>query len=101
MTPETREAIASILEAVVRDGLPNPRDLDVALDAIDEYTKAEVEAARREGAEQMREAAANKVRDKAVQLANAGAATLSEEWHEVSVVIRALPLPGDKKEGEA
>lgn len=30
-----REEIARILEVVARDGLPGPRDLDVALDAIE------------------------------------------------------------------
>lgn len=29
-----REEVAAILEAVARDGLPQPRDLDVAIDAI-------------------------------------------------------------------
>ena len=33
-TEEEREEIARILEIVARDGLPEPRDLDVALDAI-------------------------------------------------------------------
>lgn len=33
-TEEAREEIARILEAVAKDGLPQPRDLDVALDAI-------------------------------------------------------------------
>ncbi len=31
---EAREEIASVLEQVARDGLPQPRDLDVAIDAI-------------------------------------------------------------------
>lgn len=30
----TRDAVAEILETIARDGLPGPRDLDVALDAI-------------------------------------------------------------------
>lgn len=34
MTEDQREEIAKVLEAVARDGLPGPRDLDVALDAI-------------------------------------------------------------------
>ena len=33
-TEAQRDAIAKILETVARDGLPGPRDLDVALDAI-------------------------------------------------------------------
>lgn len=33
-TEAQREAIGEILETVARDGLPGPRDLDVALDAI-------------------------------------------------------------------
>lgn len=32
---EERQDIAEILENVAREGLPGPRDLDVALDAID------------------------------------------------------------------
>lgn len=35
MTEAQREEIARILEIVARDGLPGPRDLDVALDAIE------------------------------------------------------------------
>ena len=35
MTDEThRDSIAEILERIAKEGLPNPRDLDVALDAI-------------------------------------------------------------------
>jgi hypothetical protein len=34
-TENEREAVASILETVAKDGLPSPRDLDVALDAIE------------------------------------------------------------------
>ncbi len=30
-----REEVAEVLQAVARDGLPEPRDLDVALDAIE------------------------------------------------------------------
>ena len=30
-----RDEVARILEIVARDGLPEPRDLDVALDAIE------------------------------------------------------------------
>lgn len=34
-TEQEREDVASILETVAADGLPEPRDLDVALDAIE------------------------------------------------------------------
>lgn len=34
LTGDVRDEIARILEIVARDGLPGPRDLDVALDAI-------------------------------------------------------------------
>lgn len=34
LTESQREEIARILETVAKDGLPGPRDLDVALDAI-------------------------------------------------------------------
>lgn len=34
-TEEQRDEIARILETVAKDGLPGPRDLDVALDAIE------------------------------------------------------------------
>lgn len=37
---ELREEIARILEIVARDGLPGPRDLDVALDAIESALNA-------------------------------------------------------------
>jgi hypothetical protein len=33
-TETERQEIAEILEIVAKDGLPGPRDLDVALDAI-------------------------------------------------------------------
>lgn len=33
-TDDEREEVARILEIVAKDGLPHPRDLDVALDAI-------------------------------------------------------------------
>lgn len=35
-----RDELAEILTVVARDGLPGPRDLDVALDAIEEIYKA-------------------------------------------------------------
>jgi hypothetical protein len=35
LTEESRQAIADILEVIAKDGLPGPRDLDVALDAIE------------------------------------------------------------------
>lgn len=35
MTDEQREEIAAILEQIAANGLPGPRDLDVALDAIE------------------------------------------------------------------
>lgn len=35
MTEDERDEIARILEIVAKDGLPEPRDLDVALDAIE------------------------------------------------------------------
>lgn len=35
MNEAQREAIAKVLETVAQDGLPEPRDLDVALDAIE------------------------------------------------------------------
>lgn len=34
VSDDAREEIASVLEQVARDGLPQPRDLDVAIDAI-------------------------------------------------------------------
>lgn len=35
-TPEEREEIAEILKRIAEDGLPGPRDLDVAIDAIEQ-----------------------------------------------------------------
>ena len=35
LTEDSRQAIADILETIAREGLPGPRDLDVALDAIE------------------------------------------------------------------
>lgn len=46
-----REGVAEILEAVARDGLPEPRSLDVALDAIGCEVEAALAAARKAGAE--------------------------------------------------
>jgi len=40
--------VATILEIIARDRLPNPHDLDVALDAIECEVSELVEAARRE-----------------------------------------------------
>lgn len=34
LTGSVRDEVARILEIVAKDGLPGPRDLDVALDAI-------------------------------------------------------------------
>ena len=34
VSDDAREEIASVLEQVARDGLPQPRDLDAAIDAI-------------------------------------------------------------------
>lgn len=42
----TREELARILEIVARDGLDGPRDLDVALDAIEATIEGEVKALR-------------------------------------------------------
>ena len=41
MSEDQREAIAAILEDVARYGLPGPRDLDVALDAIEAVLNGE------------------------------------------------------------
>lgn len=38
-TEAQRNAIAEVLETVAKDGLPGPRDLDVALDAIEQALK--------------------------------------------------------------
>jgi hypothetical protein len=38
-TSERREALAEILKTVEADGLKSPRDLDVALDAIEDWFK--------------------------------------------------------------
>lgn len=46
-----REKVAEVLQAVARDGLPGPRDLDVALDAIGCDLEAALAAARKAGAE--------------------------------------------------
>ncbi|MBA8881645.1 hypothetical protein [Phyllobacterium myrsinacearum] len=35
MSEDLRREIAEILEIIAKDGLPGPRDLDVALDAIE------------------------------------------------------------------
>ncbi len=48
MSDAWRERVAVILEIIARDGLPNPHDLDVALDAIACDVAALIEAARRE-----------------------------------------------------
>ncbi|MGE5510280.1 MAG: hypothetical protein ACM31O_03400 [Bacteroidota bacterium] len=34
LTGDVREQVAEILQTIARDGLPGPRDLDVALEAI-------------------------------------------------------------------
>lgn len=44
MSDNLREEIARILEIVARDGLSNPRDLDVALDAIQAAIEADKNA---------------------------------------------------------
>jgi hypothetical protein len=36
LTGDRRDEVARILEIVAKDGLPEPRDLDVALDAIEQ-----------------------------------------------------------------
>jgi hypothetical protein len=41
-----REEVAEVLEVVARDGLPEPRDLDVALDAIASAVSDEIEKLR-------------------------------------------------------
>jgi hypothetical protein len=48
MSDAWRERVATILEIIARDRLPNPHDLDVALDAIECEVSELVEAARRE-----------------------------------------------------
>jgi len=39
MKDSVRDEIAAILETIARDGLPHPRDLDVALDAIVQHVE--------------------------------------------------------------
>lgn len=39
MTEDQRAAIGEILEIIAKEGLPHPRDLDVALDAIEAIVK--------------------------------------------------------------
>lgn len=41
-----REEVAEVLEVVARDGFPEPRDLDVALDAIASAVSDEIEKLR-------------------------------------------------------
>jgi hypothetical protein len=48
MSDTWRERVATILEIIARDRLPNPHDLDVALDAIECEVSELVEAARRD-----------------------------------------------------
>jgi hypothetical protein len=48
MSDAWRERVATILEIIARDRLPNPHDLDVALDAIECETAAEIERLRAE-----------------------------------------------------
>ncbi len=43
---EWREEVAEVLEVIARDGLPEPRDLDVALDAIASAVSDEIEKLR-------------------------------------------------------
>ena len=43
LTGERRDEIADILATIARDGLPGPRDLDVALDAISSCMKSTYE----------------------------------------------------------
>jgi hypothetical protein len=43
---EWRERVATILEIIARDRLPNPHDLDVALDAIECETADEIKRLR-------------------------------------------------------
>jgi hypothetical protein len=43
MSDAWRERVATILEIIARDRLPNPHDLDVALDAIECETADEIE----------------------------------------------------------
>lgn len=57
-------------------------------------TPAEVAAAVQAECAVLREACANIVRQKAIELANALCPTLAEEWHEASAKIHALPIPG-------
>ncbi len=51
---EWRERVATILEIIARDRLPNPHDLDVALDAIECETADEIERLRAERDEHLR-----------------------------------------------
>jgi hypothetical protein len=48
MSDAWRERVATILEIIARDRLPNPHDLDVALDAIECETADEIERLRAE-----------------------------------------------------
>ena len=47
-----REEMAAVLEGVAKDGMPHPRDLDVALDAIEAAVADALAQARREGMEE-------------------------------------------------
>ena len=73
-----RERVATILEIIARDRLPNPHDLDVALDAIECETADEIERLRAER-DHMREALSRLIG--AVDLANASLARgEGEQW---------------------
>lgn len=84
MTPSQREEIAKILETIARDGLPGPRDLDVALDAIEAAMPTHIGDA----AEELHEAAAGKFwmlaygRIKPGEPLWAAAIMVGDEWDE-------------------
>jgi hypothetical protein len=81
---EWRERVATILEIIARDRLPNPHDLDVALDAIECETADEIERLRAER-DRLREALEGVMNSHGEQLHDAFAvanAILKETGHE-------------------
>jgi hypothetical protein len=95
-----RGRLATILEIIARDGLPNPRDLDVALDAIECEVSELVEATRKLAFQEAIEVAASQARERTEQAATCHSDRSRKHMHlradEAGQIVALLKAKGDE-----
>jgi hypothetical protein len=97
---EWRERVATILEIIARDGLPNPRDLDVALDAIECEVSELVEAARQLAFEEAVEVVSKRAAERVLSATHCQSDRSRKHMHlradEAGQIVALLKAKGDE-----